>query len=299
MCESMSRLLRELFSEMREETSQSTVHQRIAELIDAYEGGNKSAFARRIELSTGALADLIGGRLNKPSYDVLLRILAAYPLVKTDWLLKGSGLREQEAAPSTMAVVRGESSPAEALHPEPRVVSLEEADIVAAPVVNFNVAANYQTGYNSQEQAEQLDVMSFPKFMVRGSTHTVFPVLGDSMSPIFLNKDYVWCRFIPASDWRYFSQSKGKVCVLMSRSNGLQIKRVFMEGPQCLRCESENRQTNPAFTLDFKEIEQIWEVQWRITNNFESLTDPLGDKVNMLDDRLSSVEAILRANNML
>ena len=291
------------FQQMPEDSTQQTVNQRIQLLIDTYEAGNKSAFARRVDMKSGVIGDIVGGRLNKPNFDNLLKILDAYPSVNTEWLLKGVDPMLKPAAPqedsATMGVVRAEASPAETLHPEPRVVSLEEADIVAAPVVNFNVAANYQTGYNSQEQAEQLDVMSFPKFMVRGSTHTVFPVLGDSMSPIFLNKDYVWCRFIPASDWRYFSQSKGKVCVLMSRQNGLQIKRVFMEGPQCLRCESENRQLNPPFTLDFKEVEQIWEVQWRITNNFESLADPLGDKVNILDDRLSSVEAILRANNML
>ena len=71
--------------------TQTTVNQRINFLIDHYEGGNKSAFGRRVDMKSGVIGDLVGGRLNKPSFEAILKILAAYPLVNTEWFLKGEG----------------------------------------------------------------------------------------------------------------------------------------------------------------------------------------------------------------
>ncbi len=290
-------------------------------MIKTLADGNQSAFGRAVGIATGTLAGFIGERQVKPGFEILQKIGRAYPQVRWEWLMFGEGsmlkkddpevqlrnmlvhadaLSNNELAQKYEELIRRASESLD----EPRVVSSEEGDTIIAPVVNYKAAANYASGYNSQEHPEQLDVMSFPKYMVRGSTHTVFPVVGDSMTPTFLNRDYVWCRFIPKSDWRYLSRSLAdrKVYVVVSKPNGLQIKRVSLDGTDCLRCESDNRQLNPPFTLEFDEIEQIWEVQWRITNNFESLTDTLGDKVNSLEDKYEmlneQVMALLRANNL-
>jgi hypothetical protein len=76
---------------MREIESQQSINQRINFLIDHFERGNKSAFGRRVDMKSGVVGDLVGGRLNKPSYDAIVKILSAYPSVSTDWLVLGRG----------------------------------------------------------------------------------------------------------------------------------------------------------------------------------------------------------------
>lgn len=70
---------------------QTSVNQRINYLIEHFEGGNKSAFGRRVDMKSGVVGDLVGGRMNKPSFDALIKILEAYPSVSTDWLVLGRG----------------------------------------------------------------------------------------------------------------------------------------------------------------------------------------------------------------
>jgi hypothetical protein len=76
---------------MREIESQQSINQRINFLIDHFERGNKSAFGRRVDMRSGVVGDLVGGRLNKPSYEAIVKILSAYPSISTDWLILGRG----------------------------------------------------------------------------------------------------------------------------------------------------------------------------------------------------------------
>jgi hypothetical protein len=67
------------------------VHDRIDQLVDHFYKGNKAAFGRGADIQSGVLAGIIGGRKNKPSFDVLQKLLTAYPSVNPTWLLFGRG----------------------------------------------------------------------------------------------------------------------------------------------------------------------------------------------------------------
>lgn len=271
-----------------------SVHQRIAEMIKALADGNQSAFGRAVGIATGTLAGFIGERQVKPGFEILQKIGRAYPQVRWEWLMFGEGemlkpdlyISHQQPDGSASATI------VEAKW-EPPVISLEHADFVAAPVVNFKVAANYVAGYFSQEAVEHIEVMSFPRFMVKGVEHTVFPVIGDSMSTTFLEKDYVWCRLVPKTEWAFLRPNT--VCVVVSKHNGLQLKRITVEAARAyIRCKSDNYKSNPPFDLDIDEVLALWEFQWRITDKADNANENLGDRVNGLEDRLYSVEEQLR-----
>jgi hypothetical protein len=75
----------------RMETPQSTINQRIQHLIDNLEKGSQAAFARKIDVRTGTVGDIIGKRQSKPGYEILAKIVASYPELRADWLIAGEG----------------------------------------------------------------------------------------------------------------------------------------------------------------------------------------------------------------
>ncbi|MBT9395324.1 hypothetical protein KLP40_19310 [Hymenobacter sp. NST-14] len=72
-------------------TLELTVNQRIQHLIDNLEKGSQAAFARKIGVRTGTIGDILGKRQSKPGYEILAKIVAAYPELRADWLLGGDG----------------------------------------------------------------------------------------------------------------------------------------------------------------------------------------------------------------
>jgi len=70
---------------------QTTVNQRIEQLVEHFCHGNKSAFAKAIGISSQGLGEIIGGRQSAPSFAALQKIAVAYPSVSVHWLVLGEG----------------------------------------------------------------------------------------------------------------------------------------------------------------------------------------------------------------
>jgi hypothetical protein len=68
-----------------------TIHERISLLVDYFCSGNKTAFGRETDILPGVLASITGGRLSKPSFELLQKIMTRYPSVSGDWLILGRG----------------------------------------------------------------------------------------------------------------------------------------------------------------------------------------------------------------
>lgn len=68
-----------------------TVSERILQLVDHFHQGNKTAFGRAANIQSGVLAGIVGGRESKPGFEILQKLLTAYPTVSPTWLLFGRG----------------------------------------------------------------------------------------------------------------------------------------------------------------------------------------------------------------
>ena len=68
-----------------------TVGERINKLVDHFCKGNKTAFGRAADIQSGVLAGIVGGRGSKPGFEILQKLLTAYPTVDPTWLLFGRG----------------------------------------------------------------------------------------------------------------------------------------------------------------------------------------------------------------
>jgi phage repressor protein C with HTH and peptisase S24 domain len=265
---------------------ESSVYQRLNFIVDNLEGGNQAEFARRIGVRSGVVGDMFGKRRNKPSFEVLGKIVAAYPQLRVEWLLLGEGeMLKTAVQPNTSALHSAEKAI------EPHVVAIAEGDNTAAPLYNIRTAASYLGAGQSQERPEPDGVISLPSWLLRRGDHAVFPVVGDSMEPTFFAKDYVLCRFLPKTEWAHLREDT--VAVVVSESRGLQLKRLtFRPGEEYVRCRSDNRQ-HPSYNLDLDEVLEVWRFEWRITANAHNPTEGLSERVSTVEESVEDMRIIL------
>ena len=70
-------------------TEPNTIHERVDTLVRYFCKGNKTAFGRETDILPGVLASITGGRMSKPSFELLQKIMIRYPEINGDWLLLG------------------------------------------------------------------------------------------------------------------------------------------------------------------------------------------------------------------
>lgn len=69
-----------------------SINQRIKIIIDTFEEGVNSRFAKKIGTAPTVVGTFLpGNRGSKPGFDLLVKILEAYPQLSTNWLLFGEG----------------------------------------------------------------------------------------------------------------------------------------------------------------------------------------------------------------
>ncbi|NDK56345.1 helix-turn-helix domain-containing protein [Pontibacter fetidus] len=91
---------------------------RIRQLIE-FTGLSVSQFADGIDVPRAILSHILGGR-NKPSLDVMLKVIAAYRNINPDWLLLGEG--DMLIKVATVTTQPDSSNPTETIvakNPEP------------------------------------------------------------------------------------------------------------------------------------------------------------------------------------
>jgi hypothetical protein len=67
------------------------IHQRLNFLIDKLEEGVQRRLALRLGVTSGTIGDILGQRKSKPGYELLRKILLAYPQIRAEWLMLGEG----------------------------------------------------------------------------------------------------------------------------------------------------------------------------------------------------------------
>jgi transcriptional regulator with XRE-family HTH domain len=70
--------------------SETTINQRVKILIDALKT-NQRQFSMRCGVSSSVIFNIVDGKMNKPSFDLLQKILFSFNNISTDWLLLGRG----------------------------------------------------------------------------------------------------------------------------------------------------------------------------------------------------------------
>ncbi|WP_345162787.1 S24/S26 family peptidase [Nibribacter koreensis] len=163
---------------------------------------------------------------------------------------------------------------------------------ITIPIINHKAAANYLSGYQSQEYFENLAPMTMPRFMINGGQHAVFQVTGESMEPTFFDGEYVICTKLETSEWATIPDFN--VCVVVSERLGVQLKRIKsrLKTKGFIRCKSDNKQ-HSDFTLRGEEILELWMFKWKLSPFAVNRAEELYKKVDTLEENLDDQRTVI------
>jgi len=172
------------------------------------------------------------------------------------------------------------------------VVTPDVAGNRTVPIVNRKAAASYLTGYQTQEYFEELDVITLPPYLLRGSGQgLVIQAVNDSMEDTIFEGDYLICRLIERGQWADINDFT--VCVVVTDSRGVQVKRIKnrLQRDGLLRLSSDNRR-HPSFNVFADDIHQIWQVVFLLTANMPNRADTLYRKLDALEDTTTDLREL-------
>ena len=282
---------------MTEQSIKNTVNQRINELIKKIDSGNRSAFARRVDLTPGAIADIVGGRLNKPSFDVLQKIAMALPTLNRDWLLLGEGEMltdnkplgppwDSRKKPKQWEGVQDPAPEYQGYLGNYPILTTKENTVV--PIIEAYKRRHYAERNDpaSSEQAkyrEPYESLSLPASLLPPGEHRVFPITDYSMEPTFMLEDYILCSHVDPSEWENISDYT--VCAIISTSHALMVKRITVEPEKdSVRCYSDNQSGNARhlpIRLKRPDIQEIWSFTWRLSSFSDNPSTRFDDRARI------------------
>jgi transcriptional regulator with XRE-family HTH domain len=77
---------------MKSKSDLKNINNRLKFFITTHFGGSVRQFALSLDkVDPGVLSNIVGGRLNKPSSDLLVKLKKKYPELNLDWLISGEG----------------------------------------------------------------------------------------------------------------------------------------------------------------------------------------------------------------
>ena len=160
------------------------------------------------------------------------------------------------------------------------------------PLINHKAAANFMTGYQTQEFFEERESLQLPDYMIRNGQCYGVQVSGDSMEPTLMEDDWVVCRLLDNSAYRNITD--GGVYVIVSQDRGIQIKRIRNRLHQYgyIRCLSDNPKHEP-FDIPEAELLQIWKVEWHLRSYLPEPKPEIDDN----QDKLDQMTELLRLQN--
>lgn len=161
------------------------INKRFEVIINSVYKGNQSAFAKAVGVTPTVIANVVGTRQGKPSFDVISKI-CANANISAEWLLTGEGdmLKSNKYEPIV------EVKP---IH-HPRSVEKKE-DTQVVYLYDFEATAGLKTLFDNKRN-NIIDTIKIPKLpKCDGAIH----IVGDSMYPLLKSGDIILYREISPS----------------------------------------------------------------------------------------------------
>lgn len=228
------------------------INKRFEVIINSVYKGNQSAFAKAIGVTPTVIANVVGARKGKPSFDVISKI-CANANISAEWLLTGNGPMLKATIQESQVTAQLRTPPAKDRLPEAfRYLDPLHSTHELIPLVSQKVAAGFGNANFAITESDVKEYYVIPKWR-RQHVDFMIEVTGDSMQPKYSAGDVVGCTIIHNSGFIQWNRPH----VIATREQGLLIKRL-MPGTTAnsLSAVSDNIQY-PPFDIPKDEITGI------------------------------------------
>lgn len=189
-----------------------SIQGRIQILIDKFEGGINSQFAKAINLTEGSIRSYLNG--SQPKADTIEKIVKYYD-INPEWLVLGVGeiKKSNDTTPSLV------EDPDSLIETRPRIPF--DASAGSLSVIMNGI---------QESQCEMLPVVSrFPRY-----DFTIL-VRGNSMEPEFMSGDEIACRLVKERSFIQWGRPH-----VLDTAQGVVLKRIY-ERRESILCRSDNK----------------------------------------------------------
>lgn len=178
------------------------VNDRFNSIIKEQYNGNQSAFAKALGVAPSVIANVVGARQGKPSYDVIEKI-CANANISAEWLLTGQGsmLKSDTPIPAYNRLQAPSPQPSEGSGEAiaSREVSVSYTPAIGTPYYDVDFLGGFMEVYNSQVANPTCNIV-VPGF--ERATHWC-NVTGHSMEPRINHGDIIAIRKCTFDDIQY------------------------------------------------------------------------------------------------
>lgn len=255
------------------------VNQRFFECINVLKSRNvinsDREFALSIDISPSNLGDIKADR-RSVTIEILNRATDRFG-INSAYIVTGAGRpfvkTSDESAETVVTKTR-----------EVIVVATQDTSgNTTVPLINHKAAATFVSGYQSQEWFEEQDSILLPSYMIKEGQCYALQVSGDSMEPTLQQDDWVICRLLDDSEYRYIGD--GEVYVVVSAQKGIQIKRIRNRLHQygVIRCLSDNPK-HDTFDIPESELLQVWKVEWHLRSHLPEVSANIDHLQSMMEE---------------
>jgi len=195
---------------------------------------NKNSFSVKIGLANNVtVGNIVSNRLNKPSFDVIEKILQAFDSISPDWLLLGKGpMQRNDCIIDTI---------------EPKHYS---SDLISKiPLVMESAVAGFGNSHFSIADQDVKAYYTVPIFKYC-KVDFMIEIYGSSMYPKYSSGDIVACTIIKESKFIQWN----KTHVVATREQGILVKRLKKsDDVNFILAVSDNKEYDP-FLIPVVEI---------------------------------------------
>lgn len=266
----------------------NSVNERFFECIHILKKSNEvhsdREFAISIDISPSNLGDIKANR-RSVTLEILNRAYQRFG-INSSYVITGKGDAFHRKG---LKGKEEEKDPTEVV-----VVATQDAEgNVTVPLINHKAAANYLSGYDSQEWFEAHESLQLPSYMLKDGLCYAVQVSGESMEPTLYEDDWVICRLLDKSDYRYIND--GAVYLVVSQELGIQVKRIKnrLQTHGTIRCISDNPKHTP-YQLQENEILQLWKVEWHLRSHMPEVNHELDDIQGQLSNMAVEMQKLQR-----
>ncbi len=249
---------------------------------------NKKSFAQSVGISSSKLSEMLKLRMNV-GVDVLKYLFEKY------------GVRYEFIFDGTLPILKNEEVENEFVpnrfpaHPKQiketiLVATQDSSENRTIPMINYKAAANFTTGFQSQEFFEDLPPISLPRHLMQGGEYRCLQITGDSMHPTVYDQDWVICRRLEPYETTFRLDN---IYVVVSDSRGINLKRLQKktdkEGNEILQCLSDNPEHAP-FELEPEDVLEIWKVEFKFSDHLHNENEVIYHKLTGIETELASLK---------
>ena len=214
-------------------------------LINYYDNGNKSKFAKRLGITAQGLSTW----LSRNSFDIEV-IFSKCENISAEWLLTGHGdmLKSVTAAPVVTDTPVSDDN-IDRPKAQPLAAIWENTNVKPIPLVTETAAAGFGNGFLSIEEKDVKEYYVIPKFRYC-NVDFMIEVSGLSMYPHFNPGDVIACTIL--KDRKFLQWNKCHV--IATREQGILVKRLMPSAKDGYITVVSDNKEYPAFDVPFDEI---------------------------------------------